>query len=325
MVRQVLAVVLAEGELQHLHAGKPEDLDEAADVLREKAEVLGDERDVSERVLDRHEEHEARPVHPAPVARGGRARGHLPVRREAAEVVEAHDVREPEVQADPLDPPVVAFLGENVPPVEGMAPELPVRAEVVGRNARRRRGPPVLAEHEQPAVRPDVGAVARDVDGEVPDHRDVARVRLRLHALPLPEKEELRVRVERDLVRELGPRRGEGALLAVRESGIPFRPGPARVLFPQGGEEGPVGEPRGVRRGLREPGDLVQDAPAERLRVAERVLEKAAAERHDALPVHAPLGNSGAPSRAPAGRRPSSTSHSGETRSGSPAKAESPS
>src|ERR1035441_5402307 len=41
VMRQVLAIGLAERELQHLHARKAEDLEEVADLVREDAEVFG--------------------------------------------------------------------------------------------------------------------------------------------------------------------------------------------------------------------------------------------------------------------------------------------
>src|SRR5664279_64754 len=144
-------------------------------------------------------------------------------------MVEAHRVREPEIEADPLDPPVVSLVGEDVPAVEGMPPELAVRAEIVRRNARNRGGPPVFAESEQPAMRPDVGAVPRDVDGQVPEDRDAARVRFGLDPLPLPEEEELHIAVEGDFPGELGPCCDEGGLLAAREGGVPLDPGPRLV------------------------------------------------------------------------------------------------
>src|SRR5664279_1649065 len=202
-------------------------------------------------------------------------------------MVEAHRVREPEIEADPLDPPVVSLVGEDVPAVEGMAPELAIRAEVVRRNARNRSGPPVLPEGEQPAVRPDVGAVPRDVDGHVPEDRDAARVRGGLDPLPLPEEEELSVGVEGDLLFELGPRRAEGSLLATREGWIPLDPGPRLVLLAKGGEKRPIREPCGLRRGVREARDLFGDPSADRARVAKRVFEEPPAERHGTLPVDA--------------------------------------
>jgi len=50
---QVLAVDLAERELQDLHAGKAERREKLSDVVRDLAEVLRDDRDVSERMADR--------------------------------------------------------------------------------------------------------------------------------------------------------------------------------------------------------------------------------------------------------------------------------
>ena len=289
VVGEVLAVHLAERELEDLHAGQAERREELAHVVRDLPEVLGDDRDVAERVPDREKEHEAGPRLPAPLARRGRARGDRPVAREGAEVVEADEVGEAEVRADTLDPPVERLRFEDVPAVQRMAPELPVLAEGVGRDARDELGPAGGIDGEEPPLRPDVGAVERDVDREVAHDRDPACVRGALDPLPLPVKEELRERVVRDLLRVGRAGRGERAVVPRRERRLPLRPRGAAVCLAQRGEEGPVGEPGGVRRGGREARDGVRDARADRARVREGRAQDARLERAHGFEVHAVL------------------------------------
>ena len=70
-----------------------------------------------------------RPPRPARAASGprgrcGRARGHRPVRDEAAEVVDALQVGELGGTPQALDPPAVALAAQRAPVVERIAPEL---------------------------------------------------------------------------------------------------------------------------------------------------------------------------------------------------------
>ena len=111
-------------------------------------------------VADRVEQRVPGPGHPAPVHRGRLARGDLPVRREAAEVVEAHDVREAQVRAARARSTSESVSRISVPAVERIAPALAGRAEVVGRHAGDDGRLAVVVELEQLAVAPDVGAVA---------------------------------------------------------------------------------------------------------------------------------------------------------------------
>src|SRR5205085_11278919 len=93
-VRQVRAVQLPERELQHFHTGDADGPAQLDDFGRDEAEVLGDERQIAERVAHRVEERLAGAGYPAAVDRCRLAGGDLPVRGEAAEVIDAQHVRE---------------------------------------------------------------------------------------------------------------------------------------------------------------------------------------------------------------------------------------
>jgi hypothetical protein len=116
-VGEVGTVVLAEAELQDLHAGKADGMAQRVDVLGDEAEVFGDQRQVAERLTDRVEQRLAGTRHPTPVH--GRLLGcrNLPVRGEAAKVIEADDVGQAQVGADARDPPAVIGLAQYLPPV----------------------------------------------------------------------------------------------------------------------------------------------------------------------------------------------------------------
>ena len=50
-------------------------------------------------------------------------------------MIETHHVEHLERVPKPIDPPGVAGLGHHIPTVDGIAPKLAGRAEIIGRNA----------------------------------------------------------------------------------------------------------------------------------------------------------------------------------------------
>ena len=73
-----------------------------------------------------------------PALRRRGSRRHVPGRRERAEMIQPDHVHVGQQRAQAVDAPAISALAKRVPVVDGVAPELPVRAEVVGRHARRR-------------------------------------------------------------------------------------------------------------------------------------------------------------------------------------------
>ena len=133
------------------------------------AEVLGDERQLAERVARRVEHRAARAAAPAAAERVARALRHRPVGDEAAEVVDPREVEERERAREPRDPPRVALAPQRRPVVQRVAPQL----ALVGVRVGRRAGDGVV--DEQLAVRAVVGGAGRDVDRDVADQPHAAR------------------------------------------------------------------------------------------------------------------------------------------------------
>src|SRR5690348_14030732 len=109
----------------------------------------------------------ARPRAPVPFDRGPATRRNLPVGFEATEVVQTDDIHQLQHLPHPLDPPRVARRRQYIPTIDGVAPALAGRAEIVRRNAGDHRRLAVRVELEEVAVYPDVGAVVRHEDREV--------------------------------------------------------------------------------------------------------------------------------------------------------------
>ena len=92
-------------------------------------------------------------------------------------------------------------------------------------------------------MRPDVGAVVRDVDRHVADDGDPPLVRRSPEPFPLAEEEELDVGLVADLVVELDPRGRQSVGVAMRQIHVPVEPGSIARARLERGVEGPVRQP----------------------------------------------------------------------------------
>ena len=203
-MRQVHVVLLLhKAELHHAHAGQARLFEQVDDALVDDAEVLGDDLRVLERAVHRVEEVGLRAVDPLALLRGLRLRGHRPVGGKRAEMVDAHGVEQLEARAEAVHPPAVAVRLHRLPVVERVAPLLAEFAEIIRRHARHVFRLAVLRKVEEVAVRPDVGAVARDVHRQVADDLDAALVRVLLDLFPLLEEHVLDKLHEQDRLRVL--------------------------------------------------------------------------------------------------------------------------
>ena len=95
--------------------------------------------------------------------------------------------------ADATDPPAVAVARHRFVVVERVAPELPVGAEAVGRDAGDLNGDVVFVQLEHLGLCPHVGGVHRHIDGQVADDADAEGVDIVLERGPLAEEQKLNV------------------------------------------------------------------------------------------------------------------------------------
>ena len=135
-------------------------------------------RQGAEALLDGLEELGARASDPLARLRRRGSRRHVPGRREGAEMIQPDHVHLGQQRAKAVDAPAISALAKRVPVVDGVAPELPVRAEVVGRHSGDDRRVVVGVEQEQLGVGPDVARVGRDEERQIADqpHAPVMRV-----------------------------------------------------------------------------------------------------------------------------------------------------
>src|SRR6185312_11191919 len=167
-----VAAALCEAELQDPHAWHAEVFAQLVDFRSDEAEVFGDEGQVSEDLFEAIEECLARSFDPMTVHGGRLVSGDGPEGFEAAEVVEADEVVERERTTDARDPPVEAAFFKQAPLVKRVAPALAGCGEVIRRDAGDTGGLTLVVELEDLGVRPDVGGVVADEDGDVTEDFD---------------------------------------------------------------------------------------------------------------------------------------------------------
>ena len=118
-------------------------------------------------------------------------------------MVDADDVEVLSRRAQTAHPPGEAILLHALPVVDGVAPVLAVGVEPIGRAARDDTRTARAGQLEVLGVRPDVGGVQRDVDGDIADDLDAVFVRIGTQTLPLGVEAELQEALEIDLVAQL--------------------------------------------------------------------------------------------------------------------------
>ena len=162
-------------------------------------------------------------------------------------MIDADAIDERQQGAKPIDPPAVSGPFEHIPPVVGIPPQLPGRAEIVGRHAGEHGRPAVGVEAKQLPSRPDVGAVVRHENRQVAHDLNRSRAAGVMHTLPLLEEQKLRQLVQPDLPgaarRPLHDRRW----IAPRDVGLPRRPRSLTVGILDGHEQREVVQPARLR------------------------------------------------------------------------------
>src|ERR1700691_4600260 len=77
----------------------------------------------------------SRTRHPLPGLSRWRSRWNVPRSREPAEVIHANDIDVGQQSTQPIDAPSIARRTQGIPVVNRIAPQLALRAEIIGRNS----------------------------------------------------------------------------------------------------------------------------------------------------------------------------------------------
>src|SRR5215471_4039423 len=99
-------------------------------------------------MADRFEKAGARPWHPLSGLSRECTRGYVPCGRETAEVIKANRIHVSEQGTQAVDRPAITGCANRIPVVNGIAPQLSLGAEIVGRHTGNEAWPALLVEQE---------------------------------------------------------------------------------------------------------------------------------------------------------------------------------
>ena len=225
VVRKVWVVgVVAECELQHLHARETKVIAQPAHLWRDDAEVLNEDALMASAQLCGFKKGFSRARRPPSFLRGLTVWRDLPGCFEAAKVVDAHLINERERVMKPPRPPCETLRLVRPPVVHRVPPALPDGGKRIWRHASDNRRPTIVAKLEQFPVSPDVGAVEVHKYWDVSDQADRPRQRGVVERAPLSEEQPLDKLVIANLDRQLLLQFMPRPPASITNTGRPVRP-----------------------------------------------------------------------------------------------------
>src|SRR4029077_6802223 len=124
-------------------------------------------------------------------------------------MIKAHEVHVSQQRSQAVYAPAVTGPLKRLPIIDGVAPELPLRAEMVGRNAGHESRTMAFIQQKQFGVGSNVTRVRRNEKGEVTDQADAGGAGIFPQAFALAEQQELRESNLLDQFRQVAPRSGQ--------------------------------------------------------------------------------------------------------------------
>ena len=193
--------------------------------------------------LHRAEEIGARTRDPlAGLGRGCPGR-YVPGGREPAKMIQTDRVHVGEKRTDAIDAPAIAGPTQGVPVVDGVAPELSLRAEIIRGYAGDEERPLPFVQQEQLRVGPNVARVGGDEKGQVADQAQAPGAGMFLQPFALAEQQELRKTNLIDPGRQIAPGCGQSGRHAPDQLCRPFEVVSSVVFGFQYPEQGIIFQP----------------------------------------------------------------------------------
>src|SRR5215472_5032866 len=137
-----------EGELQNPRPGQSKLVTQCLYIRSNNSQIFDDKRQVAELVARCFEKLCSGPLYP--LSRLGRwcTRWNVPCGREPAEVIQANRVHVSEQGAHPVNRPPITRRAEGIPVVDGIAPQLSLRTEIVRGHTGNESRPTMLIKQE---------------------------------------------------------------------------------------------------------------------------------------------------------------------------------
>src|SRR5258708_37357424 len=140
-------------------------------------------------------------------------------------MIQAHDVYVSQQRSQAVDAPPVTGPPKRLPVIDRIAPQLPLCAEIVGRNTGNKLRPVMFVQQKQFWVGPHVARVRRNEKGEVTDEVHAPGASMFPKAFALAGKQELGEAKLVDRFRQIMPRSGQGRRFTADPFYRPFQGG----------------------------------------------------------------------------------------------------
>ena len=107
-------------------------------------------------------------------------------------MIQANHIDVSQQSTQPIDAPPITSRTHGIPVVNGIAPQLTLRAEIIGRNSGDEAWPMLLVEQELLRVRPNITGIRRNKKGQIADQAHAPGMGVLLELIGLAEQQELR-------------------------------------------------------------------------------------------------------------------------------------
>src|SRR5207245_7666012 len=110
---------------------------------------------------------------------------YVPRRRESSEMIEADRVDVSQQGAQAVEAPAVAVRGQDAPVIDGIAPSLALRAEIIRRHTGDHARPLLRVEQKELRVCPHIARIRGDEERQIADQAQAFGAGMALQARPL--------------------------------------------------------------------------------------------------------------------------------------------
>src|SRR6202167_1354697 len=198
VVREIWIVRMTiEGELQDAHPRQTKLVAQGPHVSRNHTQIFRYEWQMAELGLYCLKKAGSRTRHPLPGLSRWRSGWNVPRSREPTEVIHANHIDVSQQSTQPIDAPAITSRTHGIPVVNRIAPQLTLRAEIIGRNSGDEARPMLLIEQEQFRVRPNITGIRGNKERQIADQAHAPGMGMLLDLIGLAEQQELR---EADLI-----------------------------------------------------------------------------------------------------------------------------
>src|SRR5262249_173848 len=136
---------------------------------------------------------------------------------ESTKMVKANHIHMGEQSTHAIDAPAIASLPQRLPVVDRVAPELSLRAKVIGRYACHALWPVLFVQQKYLRVSPDRARMRRHEKGQITNQAHALGTGISSEPFALAEQQELSKATLIDIVRQIAPRSSQSRRRTVHQ------------------------------------------------------------------------------------------------------------